>query len=146
MNKISTLKLCDRRKGSLLLEVVVASALLGVCIIALGKLGGTASKLQQQSMNDLTVRMAIDNVLNQLQGLPKDEIDKSIESLEGDAKATCGCDVSIKATDVNIADQKGVRISIVGKSLDGHSITAVRWWRLNLPETADAREGENDEK
>lgn len=131
------------RRGSLIVEVAVATALLAATIVALGRLSTSSTRMQIQAQQRLSARLAADNVWQHLRGLSLDEIDAVRERLKIDPALTCGCDVEIAAAEVKGLSSQIIRVTIQTKEPAGEQysrppVVITRW------STADGNRGRTE--
>lgn len=110
------------RVGSVVLEVVIAAALLATAGIGLGNLAMRSQTISRQSDQRLAAKLIAGNVLGRLNAIDLNDAD--IESLEREVSKVSGYDVHIKIDSINIsksmsssvASAKHVRVEVVSMS------------------------------
>ncbi|WP_197454860.1 hypothetical protein [Stieleria varia] len=136
----------------MLIEVAVASALLVATIVAVGKLSWSARSLQTRSGEALATQLAVENVMDQIQGMSSSDISASVKRWTDDRELTCGCVVTIGTSDASIGESPVVRAIVTAMHPAGTTRKSVRWWAEPQQETSSVeikadteREGADNE-
>ena len=139
----------NTRRGSLLAEVAVASALLAAAVVAFGKLSVSATQFRRQGEQMLTTQLAADNAIERLRGLPREQIEAFSTEEFSETNASCGCTIGVEATSAVIGKTRCVRVTVQAQHPSGARTLRTRWWPVENqqpdPQQSDTTEEEDTE-
>ncbi|TWU51360.1 hypothetical protein [Rubripirellula reticaptiva] len=127
---------CVRRAravhGSVIVEAVLAAAMLATAGVALAKLSRGSVDLGRQSDRQLAATLAADNFLTRIRPLLADEVREEAEAAGQSVASNAGCIARVSVDDFEDGDIHGVHVIAEFSAGDG---TLVRRhdWRLETP-------------
>ncbi len=136
----------SQRRGSLVIEAVIASALLATAILALGKLAQSAAALGHQADQRLAATLAGENLLERLRAVPIEAVGERADELADVVAQQTQCDVEVSAKPFSVADREGIHVQVDVSPSPQVRVT-LHDWRLKSPAgpaetTADSTEPE----
>ena len=135
-----------RRRGSLIVELVIMSALFATALIALGKMSQASAKLNIEADRRLASRLLAENVLDRLAAAPIEKL-KLVADTEMDADHD-GFAVQIVQAECKIAGKQAVHVSVTASpKSDSDSAISVTLhdWRLLNVNSGDAASEEDEQ-
>ena len=100
------------RRGSLLVEAVIAIALFGTAAVALSQLSQTSAALNLKGDQRLSAQLTAQNVLEMLQHTNFNELNSRIPEIESTAAKQSTWDVAVRSETFEIGDQDAMHIVV----------------------------------
>jgi len=133
-----------RRGGSLVIEAVIAAALLATATYGLTQLAKSAAVLRQQSDQRLAATLAAENTLERLRGVPLAELTGQADEVAEIVAASSGCEVDVSTTPFTAAARDGIHLRVDVSPSQNIRVT-LHDWRLPTAESAAAEKTEADD-
>ncbi|TWU47246.1 hypothetical protein Poly51_50450 [Rubripirellula tenax] len=121
------------RRGSVVLEAVLASALLATAGVTLARLAQSSAALNRQSDQQLAATLAADNVMHRLDGLSVEDVRSSVDKTCASISRSSGCDVQAIIDDVVGVDARGIHVRVEVTTGGGGRVRR-HHWKFNEPE------------
>ena len=100
------------RRGSLIIEVVVATILFATALVALGRLARASTSLNVQSDQRLSAKLTAENAIVRLNGVDFDEVSKRSEAIENQMSEASGLSVEIETQPFSIQDTSALKLTV----------------------------------
>ncbi len=128
----------DCRKGSFVVEAVVAAALFSTAVLACSRLALSTAKLSVRADQQLAAQLTAENVLAQLRATPFDQIDSVTQALQTRAKESSGLDVQIESEPFTAGQRDALKLTVKVDPIAKRQSGQVNWmtlydWRIDDP-------------
>ena len=121
------------RRGSMIIEVVVASILFATALIALGRLARTSTSLNVLSDQRLSAKLTAENAITRLQALDFDAIDTKRDSIATQLSESADLDVQIQTQSFSIDNQDAMKLTVHVTDQTGVIGVKLHDWRIKTP-------------
>ena len=130
------------RTASVVVEAVVALALLATALIALGKLATTSTAVRQQSDAQLAATLVAENTLERLSAIAFDDATDQTPKIANTMRESSGYDVVAKTDSFRVGEQESMHVTVQVRSGDLVAVT-LHDWRVR-PAANSESEDENE--
>ena len=132
----------QRRCGSLIIECVIAAALIATATVALTRLARNSVALNQQSDNRFAAKLTAENLLQRSQQMEADQLADQIGPLAAAMAEEYATEITASANPFESGDHRGLHLRIDVRSAPNAQVT-IHDWRV-FDETPEVVE-ESDE-
>ncbi len=122
-------KLTINRRGTLIVEAVIALVLLATATFALTKLAKSSAALGQQSDQRLTATLAAENTIQRLQGVAADKLSDQADQVAALVAQDTGCEIDVSTEPFTTGDREGIHVR-VDASIGPAIRVSLHDWRL----------------
>ncbi len=130
------------RRGSLIIESVVAIALLATAFIALGNLAASSAAISRNADQRLAATLAAENVLEQLRDVPFDALAQKASELGKAIEDSYGYKSQIETNDFRVGGRDAVHLAVTIRPSENVSVTLHDW---RIDQSSSSEEGDGDE-
>ena len=124
------------RQGSLVIDAVVALALLTTAFVALGRLANSSAALSLNSDQRLAATLAGENVVERLRSVAFDALDDKAAEAGRAVEETTGFDVQIKITPFQLETREAIHLSVRVQVSEEVSVNIHDWRIANAASVA----------
>ena len=117
----------SRRRGSLIIEAVIAVALLATAGLALTRLASSAALLSRHSSQTLAATLTAENTIERFRGLAADQVLQRAADIGTDLANQSGCQVQVETDEFLTSEQKGIHIQVTVTIEDSIRVVAHDW-------------------
>lgn len=129
------------RTGSLVIEAVIAVALLATAVYGLTKLASSAAALSRQSDQRLAATLAAENTVERLRRLPAERLAAEARGVAQLVSESAACDVEVSTEIFSVAAGNSVHVRVDASPTKNVRITLHDWRWINEP---SEQKGESD--
>ncbi len=116
-----------RRRGSLIIESVVALALLTTAFLALGKLAGASAALAKDANRRLSATLTGENVLERLRMISFDAVIDDAAQIAAAMQESYGCEIQVATEAIELNDREAIHVVVTVQPAATLSITLHDW-------------------
>jgi Tfp pilus assembly protein PilV len=131
-----------RRRGSLIIESVVALALLTTAFVALGKLAAASAAVGRDANQRLAAMLTAENALERLRTIPFDTVVDEAPKIAAAMQVRYGCEIRMVTKPFAVGGCEAIHVSVTVQREATVSIT-LHDWLINQPLPASAGGGED---
>ena len=143
MSAMPTIRIAARRRrGSLIIESVVALALLTTAFLALGKLAGASAAIGKDASQRLSATLAGENMLERLRMIPFTTVIDDASKIAAVMQESCGFEIQVATEAFAVNDHEAIHVAVTVRSAATLSIT-LHDWLISQSSPASAEGGEN---
>jgi Tfp pilus assembly protein PilV len=121
------------RTGSLVIEAVIAVALLATAAYGLTKLASSAAALSRQSDQRLAATLAAENTVERLRRLPAERLAAEAGGVAQLVSESAACQVEVSTETFSVAAGKSVHVRVDASPAKNIRVTLHDWRWVNEP-------------
>lgn len=122
------------RRGSMIIEVVVASILFATALVALGRLARASTSLNVQSDQRLSAELTAQNAIVRLNGVDFDDVPQQSKSIQTQLNESSALLVKIDTQPFSIGDESALKMTVHVANESGLVNVTMHDWRINQDE------------
>lgn len=129
------------RRGSLIIESVVALTLLATALVALGKLAATSTAIGKQGDQRLAATLAAENLLERLDAIPFEEVAAEARRIADVIEESCGYDIAATTEEFRAGDTDSIHVSVTVRASSLVAVT-LHDWKTSVPKSSESGDGD----
>ena len=129
------------RRGSLIIESVVAIALLATAFLALGNLAASSAAISRNADQRLAATLAAENVLERLRDVPFDALAEKASELGKTIPDSYGYEGQIETNDFRGGGRDAIHLAVTIRPNENVSVT-LHGWRIDQSPASEEEDGD----
>ena len=128
----------------MIIEAVIAAALLATALISLAKLSQSSAMLNSQADGRLAATLAAQNVIARIGVAEISSLDSSAKQAASEVESSSGCKIDVATSVFETGQRGGVHLQVIAKLNDQVSVQLHRWYLEPLGDDKGEPAGEDD--
>ena len=133
------------RSGSLIIESVVAIALLATALVALGKLAASSAAISRTADQRLAATLSGENVIEQLKDVAFDDLSRESSDIAEAVQKLSGYEIKVTTDPFLVGDRDATHILVTVRPIT-NVLIQLHDWRIKQTNAASVAKAEADDE